>query len=110
MQRYGITVNAICPHAQTRMTEGIRERTPEQIAMRHPKWIAPTVVWLASEQSEGVTGRVFEVGGGYLAVLEGWHRGPEATPMDDPERIGPVLRDLAERARRNADMSGKDFD
>ncbi len=110
MKRYGVTVNAICPHAQTRMTEGIRERTPQEIEARHPRWVAPTVVWLASEQSHEVTGRVFEVGGGHLAVLEGWHRGPVATPEDRVERIGPVLLDLARRARRNADMAGNDLD
>lgn len=110
LKRYGVTVNAINPHAQTRMTEGIRERTPEEIESRHPRWIAPVVVWLCSQQSEGVTGRVFEVGGGFLSAMEGWHRGPEAEPVDDVERIGPVLMDLARRARRNADMKGKDLD
>jgi len=110
MSRYGITVNAICPHAQTRMTEGIRERTQEQIAKRHPRWIAPAVVWLASEQSDKVTGRVFEVGGGHLAVLEGWHRGPVCEPIDDAQRIGPAILDMAMRARRNADMAGNDLD
>jgi NAD(P)-dependent dehydrogenase (short-subunit alcohol dehydrogenase family) len=110
LKRYGVTVNAISPHAQTRMTENLRERTPEEIAARHPRWIAPVVVWLASTQSEEVTGRIFEVGGGFLAALEGWHRGPEADPVDDPQRIGPVLLDLARRARRNADMKGKDLD
>ncbi|AOB31154.1 short-chain dehydrogenase [Bordetella sp. H567] len=110
LKRYGVTVNAISPHAQTRMTESLRERTPEEIAARHPRWIAPAVVWLASADSGEVTGRVFEVGGGFLAALEGWHRGPEAEPVDDPVRIGPVMRDLARRARRNADMKGKDLD
>jgi NAD(P)-dependent dehydrogenase (short-subunit alcohol dehydrogenase family) len=110
LDRYGITVNAIMPHAQTRMTEGIRERSAEEIASRDPRWIAPVVVWLASPQSHGITGRVFEAGGGILAALEGWHRGPSAPPIVDPEQIGPVLRDLAERARRNADMSGNDRD
>ena len=108
--RYGVTVNAICPHAQTRMTESLRERTPEEIEARHPRWIAPVVVWLASADSDDVTGRVFEVGGGFLAVLEGWHRGPAAQPMDDPAKIGPILKDLAARARRNADMKGNDLD
>jgi len=110
LKRYGITCNSISPHAQTRMTEGLRERTPEEIEMRHPKWIAPVVVWLASAESQDVTGRVFEVGGGHLAVLEGWHRGPEAEPVADPTQIGPVLQDLARRARRNADMKGNDLD
>lgn len=110
LQRYGVTVNAINPHAQTRMTEGIRQRTDEEIAARHPKWIAPAIVWLASAQSSEVTGRVFELGGGHLSAMEGWHRGPEAEPMDDAGAIGPVMLDLARRARRNADMKGFDLD
>ncbi len=110
LKRYGVTVNAISPHAQTRMTEGIRERSPEEIASRDPRWIAPVVVWLASAASAHVTGRVFEAGGGILSVLEGWRQGPMADPIDDPEKIGPVLSDLAERARRNVDMQGRDLD
>lgn len=110
LARYGVTVNAISPHAQTRMTDNLRERTPEEIAKRDPRWIAPTVVWLAGEASTDVTGRVFEAGGGILAVMEGWHRGPCADPMDDPRQIGAVLTDLAARARRNADMRGNDLD
>lgn len=110
LKRYGVTVNAICPHAQTRMTEGLRERTEAEIAARHPRWIAPVVVWLASAGSSAVTGRVFEVGGGFLAALEGWHRGPQAEPVDDAERVGPVLEALARQARRNADMKGNDLD
>jgi NAD(P)-dependent dehydrogenase (short-subunit alcohol dehydrogenase family) len=110
LKRYGVTVNAISPHAQTRMTEGIRERSPEEIASRNPKWIAPVVVWLASAESAHVTGRVFEAGGGILAALEGWRQGPKADPIDDPAAIGPVLTDLAQRARRNVDMQGRDLD
>jgi NAD(P)-dependent dehydrogenase (short-subunit alcohol dehydrogenase family) len=110
LKRYGVTVNAISPHAQTRMTEGIRERSPEEIASRNPKWIAPVVVWLASADSAHMTGRVIEAGGGILCVLEGWRQGPKADPIDDPEAIGPVLTDLAERARRNVDMQGRDLD
>jgi NAD(P)-dependent dehydrogenase (short-subunit alcohol dehydrogenase family) len=108
--RYGITVNAIMPHAQPRMTEGIREHSAEERAARDPRWIAPVVVWLASTQSHSITGRVFEVGGGILAALEGWHRGPSAAPLADPEQVGLILSDLAQRVRRNADMSGNDFD
>lgn len=110
LKRYGVTVNAINPHAQTRMTEGIRERSAEEIEARHPRWIAPAVVWLASADSHDVTGRVFELGGGHLAAMEGWRRGPSADPIDDATRIGPVMRDLAHRARRNVDMKGHDLD
>lgn len=110
LKRYGVTVNAINPHAQTRMTEGIRERSAEEIEARHPRWIAPAVVWLASADSHDVTGRIFELGGGHLAAMEGWRRGPAADPIDDASRIGPVMRDLAQRARRNVDMKGHDLD
>jgi NAD(P)-dependent dehydrogenase (short-subunit alcohol dehydrogenase family) len=110
LKRYGVTVNAISPHAQTRMTEGIRERSLEEIASRNPKWIAPVVVWLASAESAHVTGRVIEAGGGILSVLEGWRQGPKADPIDDPKAIGPVLTELSERARRNVDMQGRELD
>lgn len=110
LKRYGITVNAISPHAQTRMTESLRERTPEEIALRHPRWIAAAATWLASAESAEVTARVFELGGGFLAAMEGWHRGPQAEPIDNPNTIGPVMLDLARRARRNADMRGNDLD
>ena len=110
LKRYGITVNAISPHAQTRMTESLRERTPEEIELRHPRWIAAAATWLASTESAEVTARVFELGGGFLAAMEGWHRGPQADPIDNPNAIGPVMLDLARRARRNADMRGNDLD
>jgi hypothetical protein len=40
-----------------------------------------------------------------LAPLEGWHRGPSAEPISDPEQIGAVLRDLARRAKRTAGIT-----
>ena len=76
----------------------------------HPRWIAPLAVWLASPQSKGVTGRVFEATGSELAIAESWHRGPSAAPVDDPEQIDGVLRGLLAQARPNADMSGRDRD
>jgi NAD(P)-dependent dehydrogenase (short-subunit alcohol dehydrogenase family) len=115
LQRYGVTVNAIAPGALTRMTEGLggfKQPTPEQQEeMRQrmgPQWIAPICVWLASAESRSVTGRVFEASGSVLAVAESWHRGPTATPVLDPEAIGPIAMDLVARARPNADMQGQD--
>jgi NAD(P)-dependent dehydrogenase (short-subunit alcohol dehydrogenase family) len=108
--RYGITVNAVSPSAQTRMTEGLRERTPEEIARRDPRWVAPIITWLASEESREVTGRIFFAGNGVLCVGEGWHHGPSVAQIGDPTRLGPVVHDLVTRARRNAGMDGKDLD
>ena len=110
--RYGVTVNAIAPGALTRMTEdlGPAEVPEEERERRSPRWIAPLVTWLASAESSDVSGRVFEVSGRGLSVTEGWHRGPNAEPVEDPTQIGDVVRDIVKRARKNAGMNGMDFD
>jgi NAD(P)-dependent dehydrogenase (short-subunit alcohol dehydrogenase family) len=110
LRRYGVTVNAIMPHAQTRMTEGLRSITEEQRRKRDPRWVAPIAVWLASPEGRDVTGRVFEAGGGILAVMEGWQRGPTVEQIGDPVKLGPVVHDMLGRARRNAGMDGKEAD
>jgi hypothetical protein len=73
-------------------------------------WVAPIAVWLASERSSGVSGRVFEASGPMLGIAEGWHRGPTASPVADPKLLGPIVADLVSRARRNAGMDGQDLD
>jgi NAD(P)-dependent dehydrogenase (short-subunit alcohol dehydrogenase family) len=111
--RYGVTVNAIAPGALTRMTEGLAgmaQRTDEEREMMNPRWVAPLATWLASPLSRGVTGRVIESSGAVLAIAEGWHRGPTAKPVDDPEEFDKVVRDLLAKARPNADMQGQDRD
>ena len=110
LERYGVTVNAIAPGALTRLTEdlGMGQASEEQKAAMSPRWIAPIVTWLASTQSAGITGRVFEASGNVLAVAESWHRGPTAEAVDDPTKIDAIARDLVARARPNADMSGRD--
>ncbi|MDA0203462.1 MAG: SDR family oxidoreductase [Ilumatobacteraceae bacterium] len=108
MARYGVTVNAVAPVALTRMTEnlGPAPETEEEREMRSPRWIAPIATWLASEESAGVTGRVFEASGQFLAVAEGWVRGPTVDPVDDPEALGPIVETLLAGARRNSGMDG----
>jgi NAD(P)-dependent dehydrogenase (short-subunit alcohol dehydrogenase family) len=110
LARYGVTVNAVAPVALTRMTEnlGPAPETDEEREQRSPKWIAPIVTWLASEESKGVTGRVFEASGQVLAIAEGWHRGPTHTPVADPTTLGPVVEELLAKARPNAGMDGRD--
>ena len=108
--RYGVTVNAVAPGALTRMTEGLGmgQASEEDRERMSPRWIAPIVTWLASEQSAGVTGRVFEASGRVLAIAEGWHRGPRVDPVDDPVHMGPVVAELLAKARANAGMDGED--
>lgn len=108
--RIGVTVNAIAPSALTRLTEDFPPRTEEQKAAADPKWAAPVVVFLASEGAADITGRVFYVGNGIFSVIEGWHRGPQSEPFDDPIELGPVLRKMSFQARRNCDLDGNEVD
>jgi NAD(P)-dependent dehydrogenase (short-subunit alcohol dehydrogenase family) len=106
--RYGVTVNAVAPVALTRMTEGLgpAPETDEQREMRSPRWIAPIATWLASAESKDITGRVFEASGNLLAIAEGWVRGPRHAPVEDPTALGPIVRDLVAKARKNSGMDG----
>ncbi|MGE0881206.1 MAG: SDR family oxidoreductase [Acidimicrobiia bacterium] len=108
LERYGVGVNAIAPKALTRMTEDLSRftETEEIKAALDPRWIAPIVTWLASPQSAGVNGRVFQVSGQKFSVAEGWHRGPTADPPDEPTEVDAIARALLAQARNNADMDG----
>ena len=110
LRRYGVTVNAISPSAQTRMTENLREYTAEEIAARDPKWVAAVVTYLASEDSQDITGRVIQAGNGRVAVCEGWRRGAEVAQMEDPAALGPLIRDMSGKVRKNVGMDGQELD
>ena len=99
LERYGVTVNAIAPTALTRLTEdlGLGGADEKTKAAMDPRWIAPLATWLASTQSAGVTGRVFEASGAYLAVAESWHRGPSTQAIDDPTKVDAVDPQAARR-------------
>ncbi|MBM3799871.1 MAG: SDR family oxidoreductase [Actinomycetota bacterium] len=109
MARYGVTVNAVAPVALTRMTEGLgpAPETDEDRERRSPRWIAPIITWLASEESKAVSGRVFEASGDVLAIAEGWVRGPRVAPVDDATNLGPIVAELMAKARKNSGMNGE---
>jgi len=83
--RYGITVNAVCPGAATRMTQtvtaearGARAKAgvasaggkrPATLEHTGPENVAPWVVYLATEPARHVNGKVFFVMGGLVALL-----------------------------------------
>jgi NAD(P)-dependent dehydrogenase (short-subunit alcohol dehydrogenase family) len=108
LARYGVTVNAVAPVALTRMTEGLgpAPETDEDREAQAPRWIAPIVTWLCSEEAAGVTGRVFEASGRFLAVAEPWVRGPSIDPIDDPTLLGAAVEGLLAEARGNTGMNG----
>jgi len=110
LKRIGVTVNAISPSAQTRMTEGLRAVTEAQRAMRDPKWVAPAVVYLASEEAQDITGRIIQAGAGRLAVCEGWRRGAEVPQVAEPAEAGRLMRAMLPKVRRNSGMDGLELD
>jgi NAD(P)-dependent dehydrogenase (short-subunit alcohol dehydrogenase family) len=110
LKRFGVTVNAVSPSAQTRMTEGLRAVTEEQRAMRDPKWVSPVVTYLASELAQDITGRVIQAGVGRIAVCEGWRRGAEVPQVADPAEAGRLIRAMLPKVRKNSGMDGLELD
>jgi NAD(P)-dependent dehydrogenase (short-subunit alcohol dehydrogenase family) len=80
MSRYGVTVNAIWPGADTRMTASVPERARElrsqagitvqpRRADRHPRHVAAIVVYLASDEASDITGQCVAVSGDRLQII-----------------------------------------
>jgi len=91
--RYGITCNAICPRASTRLTDTIPEPRLRELVVRRgfvteaeaekmsldelrrkllgggPEAIAPLVCWLASDESSHVNGHVFMATEGKVGIF-----------------------------------------
>jgi NAD(P)-dependent dehydrogenase (short-subunit alcohol dehydrogenase family) len=79
--RYGITVNAVCPGAETRMTATVPDAAwsaraargirPRAFPLRNmePENVAPFVAWLATDAARDVNGQLFLVMGGLVALL-----------------------------------------
>lgn len=101
MKGYGVTANAIAPSARTRMTTSAGEGMASQMAapedgsfdVMDPANVSPLVVWLGSEESGDVTGRVFEVEGGKVTVCDGWQRAAseDKGAKWDPAELGSVV-------------------
>ena len=104
LARYGITANAIAPSARTRMTETVfadMMRAPaDGFDAMDPANVSPLVAWLASAESKGVTGQVFEMTGGALCVADGWRSGPRVDKgaRFAADEIGAAVHELLRKA------------
>ncbi|MEM7135076.1 MAG: SDR family oxidoreductase [Myxococcota bacterium] len=103
--RYGITANAICPIARTRMTEGAfaeaMRKPDEGFDINDPGNVSPFVAWLCSEHSKAVSGRVWEVFGGTITAFDGYRREQtvDIGKRWDPADVGEAVERLLAEAR-----------
>ncbi|WP_371659595.1 3-oxoacyl-ACP reductase [Streptomyces sp. NBC_00280] len=73
LAKYGVTANAICPRARTRMTEDVFqgfEQPDAGLDPLAPEHVAPLVGYLASPAAGHVNGQLLVVHGGMVAVVE----------------------------------------
>ena len=101
--KHGITVNAICPAARTRMTEGAYgaiETKDEGFDFWHPDNVAPFVAFLCSDASAHISGKVFGVQGDAVelyrpftseAVID--NGGSKWDPESFVERVGSLFEE-----------------
>jgi 3-oxoacyl-[acyl-carrier protein] reductase len=82
--RYGITCNAVCPEAATRFTlapdvvagfkkryeAGLitKERLDELLGVPSAEYVAPLVIYLASDRSGNINGQVLRASGGEITL------------------------------------------
>jgi NAD(P)-dependent dehydrogenase (short-subunit alcohol dehydrogenase family) len=104
--RYGITANAIAPSARTGMTTAVAEmaermKQPDDGSFDQyaPENVSSLVAWLASENADHVSGRVFESEGGRMCICDGWRttEGVDKGGRWEPAEVGDAIARLLER-------------
>ncbi|MCP5091709.1 MAG: SDR family oxidoreductase [Gammaproteobacteria bacterium] len=101
--RYGITANAVAPAARTGMTTAVDAMAkmmakPEDGSFDY--WaaenVSPLLVWLGSEESSAITGRVFESQGGKISIADGWRttEGIDKGARWEPAEIAGAMEEL----------------
>jgi NAD(P)-dependent dehydrogenase (short-subunit alcohol dehydrogenase family) len=91
MQKYGVTANCIAPVARSRMSGQV----PFGLEMGEPEDIAPMVCFLCADAARDVTGQIYTVNGGRIAV---WNQPAEVREMRKDGRwtVGEIGERFAE--------------
>src|SRR5271155_5802194 len=103
MSRYGVTVNAVCPTARTRLTESGRmgqTEAPTGWHLMHPDNVGPFVAFLSCDVASRITGQVFGVFGGVVQRYDGW------APAAVLQRTEPGPWDVQELIARSDELFG----
>ncbi|AHH96784.1 3-oxoacyl-ACP reductase [Kutzneria viridogrisea] len=69
LARYGVRANAICPRARTAMTEHVFGPAPQGQDPLSPEHVAPFVTYLAGPEAQAISGQLFVVYGGMVALV-----------------------------------------
>ena len=67
----GITVNAVLPSAETKLFPGPAPSIGDNMPIsseRGPEYVAPLIVFLATDEAASITGRYIYISGGYICV------------------------------------------
>jgi NAD(P)-dependent dehydrogenase (short-subunit alcohol dehydrogenase family) len=83
LNRYGVTANAVAPIARTRMMAQVPMDLPET---GEPEDVAPMVTFLLSDRARHITGQIYTVVGGKIAV---WNQPHEVRSMYTDGRWTP---------------------
>ncbi|KIO09122.1 hypothetical protein M404DRAFT_132199 [Pisolithus tinctorius Marx 270] len=96
--KYGIGAIAVAPVAASQMTETIMP--PDMLANLKPEFVAPFVAAVCHPDGPNASGRVFEVGAGFVAEIR-WERSKGAIWKTD-ETFTPSALEVAAKLPPNA--------